>query len=250
MSRAFVMLDTETTGAGPADRLCQIAFIVAQNGVELTLHQDLCKPPLPIATGAMAVHHITPEMVENAPEYAACESAARLAELNNGENILVIHNAPFDVAMLEREGVVWQGPVIDTLRCARHLIESESHALQFLRYHLGLYREEPAIADRLGVAIAAHDAAGDVAVLYLLMQHLLESVGKSAAGIEQLVTLSGQPVLLKKFRFGKYKGMAFEEIARSDPGYLDWLLKSEMQKSEPDEDLRHTLESYLQGRAG
>jgi DNA polymerase III epsilon subunit-like protein len=250
MGRAFVMLDTETTGAGPNDRLCQIAFLVAQNGADLSLHQDLCKPPIPIATGAMAVHHITPEMVEEAPEYAACESAAVLETLNDGENILVIHNAPFDLGMLKREGVLWRGAVIDTLRCARHLIESESHALQFLRYHLGLYRQEPAIADQLGISIAAHDAAGDVVVLYLLMQHLLESVGKSAAGIEQLVTLSSQPVLIKRFRFGKYKGMAFEEIARSDPGYLDWLLKSEMQKSEPDEDLRHTLESHLKGRAG
>ena len=250
MGRAFVMLDTETTGAGPSDRLCQIAFLVAQNGADLTLHQDLCKPPLPIGAGAMAVHHITPEMVENAPEYAACESAAVLADLNDGENILVIHNAPFDVGMLQREGVAWKGAVIDTLRCARHLIESESHALQYLRYQLGLYREEPAIADRLGVAIAAHDAVGDVVVLYLLMQHLLAQVGKSAAGIEQLITLSSQPVLIKRFRFGKHKGMAFEEVARSDPGYLDWLLKAEMQKSEPDEDLRYTLQHYLQGRAG
>lgn len=245
---AFILLDTETTGAGPGDRLCQIAFLVAEGKAPLRAVESFCKPPLPIGFGAMAVHHITNEQVADKPAYADSEAAAALAALNLPQNVLIIHNAPFDVEMLRREGVVWKGPVIDTLRCARHLIdEVESHALQYLRYALGFYKDETAVADTLGATINAHDALGDVIVLYLLMKHLMAKVGKNGGGVDELIRLSTEPVLLKKFRFGKYRGMAYEEVARTDPGYLDWLLKSELQKEEPDEDLRHTLTHYLQG---
>ena len=245
---AFILLDTETTGAGPSDRLCQIAFLVAEGKAPLRAVESFCKPPLPIGFGAMAVHHITNEMVADKPPYNESEAAAALDALNLPENVLIIHNAPFDVEMLRREGVLWKGPVIDTLRCARHLIdEVESHALQHLRYALGFYKDETAVAESLGAKIAAHDALGDVIVLYLLMKHLMGLVGKNGDGVSELIRLSNEPVLLKKFRFGKYRGMAYEEVAKSDPGYMDWLLKSEMQKEEPDEDLRHTLQYYLQG---
>jgi hypothetical protein len=35
----------------------------------------------------------------------------KLKELNTSENILVSHNAPFDVAMFEKEGFTWQGSI-------------------------------------------------------------------------------------------------------------------------------------------
>ena len=55
----FIFLDTETTGNGPADRLCQIAFKTKEG---LTVH-ELFNPGMPISVDAMTVHHITNEMV-------------------------------------------------------------------------------------------------------------------------------------------------------------------------------------------
>ncbi len=61
----FIFLDTETTGAGPDDRLCQLAFKAGQGrGV-----CGLFNPGRPIAIEAMAVHHITNEMVKNRPPF-------------------------------------------------------------------------------------------------------------------------------------------------------------------------------------
>lgn len=243
----FIIIDTETTGNAKEDRIVQIAFLVVQNGEKLRLVNDFCKAPLPIKIDAMAVHHITNEMVENKPPFLKCAAYRELEQLNSGENFLVIHNAPFDVGMLEKEGFKWKGNVIDTLRCAKHLIQSDSHALQYLRYSLDLFKNEQAISDELNCEIAAHDANGDVIVLYLLMQHLIGKVGKSRKGIEELVQLSTQPVLIKKLRFGKHKDKEISKIAQEDPNYLEWLYKEQAKNEFRDEDMLFTLEYYLKG---
>jgi DNA polymerase III epsilon subunit-like protein len=53
----FIFLDTETTGAGPADRLCQIAFKTEKG----TAVNELFNSGMPISIDAMTVHHITNE---------------------------------------------------------------------------------------------------------------------------------------------------------------------------------------------
>ncbi len=57
----FIFLDTETTGNGPADRLCQIAF-KSKEGDAVNVN-ELFNPGMPITIDAMTVHHITNEMV-------------------------------------------------------------------------------------------------------------------------------------------------------------------------------------------
>jgi len=53
-----IFLDTETTGMGSEDRICQVAYM--WNGEE---HESLFKPPLPITIDAMVVTHITNKIV-------------------------------------------------------------------------------------------------------------------------------------------------------------------------------------------
>ena len=61
----FIHLDTETTGTGTDDRLCQLAFKTGQG----TVVNELFNPKRPIAIEAMAVHHITNEMVKDKPAF-------------------------------------------------------------------------------------------------------------------------------------------------------------------------------------
>ena len=219
--RHYVLLDTETTGADEGDRICQLAFLdVAADSVNA--YNDLCKPPAPIGFGAMAIHHITNEMVETAPEYHQTPAAKMLETLNDGENIAVIQNAPFDLGMLAKEGVRWKGPVIDTYRCLRHLEpDLERFGLQYVRYALGFYKEEKALADRFGVTIQAHDALSDVIVLYQLMQHLVAKVGRD---VNRLVALTNTPVRIRRFHFGKFKGQEIVSVVQNEPDYLEWVL--------------------------
>ncbi len=53
----FIFHDTETTGTGSADRLCQIAFKI-KGGYTVN---ELFNPGTPISIDAMTVHHITNE---------------------------------------------------------------------------------------------------------------------------------------------------------------------------------------------
>ncbi len=243
----FILLDTETTGVEEKDRICQLAFLVADKG-GVTAYDSLCKPPLPVDFRAMSVHHITNEMLEGKPPYAECEAARKLTELNSPENILVIQNAPFDLGMLEKEGVVWKGQLIDTLRCIKHLEpHHESHALQYLRYALGFYKEEKALADQLGVEIKPHDALSDVIVLNLLMKYLVAKVDRNVA---RLIELTKAPILYEFITFGaKYKRGVdrLEEIAKTDPQYLEWAL-AKMETL--DEDARYSIRHYLYGANG
>ncbi|MDR1911206.1 MAG: 3'-5' exonuclease [Helicobacteraceae bacterium] len=243
---AFVLLDTETTGGGLNDRVCQLAFITARAKEPLTFANSLCKPPVSIDFGAMAIHHITEEAIADKPPFAECEAAIALNELNREENVLIIQNAPFDLEMLRREGFTWKGALIDTLRVSRHLMpDLPSHSLQYLRYALGLYRDEAQIAAKLGETIRAHDAIGDCVVLYLLTQYLLIKTGKNKDGVTTLLELTKKPIEMKIIRFGKYRDKSFEEIAKIDPKYLEWLHNSELQKDSPDSDLIYTIERVL-----
>ena len=54
----FILLDTETTGAGEKDRLCQLAYKTEKGEIV----NQLFKPPLPIAIEAKCVQHITKEI--------------------------------------------------------------------------------------------------------------------------------------------------------------------------------------------
>lgn len=235
----LTFLDTETTGKSVDDQILQVAYSVTNTGT-LEPIVELFLPHVPISYGAMAVHHITNEMVNGKPYFAESDMKKQLIKLSQ-RSIMVAHNAPFDLKMLEKEGVKW--PIyIDTLRVAKHLIEAESYKLQFLRYFLDLRVEG-----------TAHDAAGDVKVLMALFEKLMTIVLNSDTtqsemqALDKMVTLSNLPVALKKLDFGKYYGRTFEDVLHIDRQYLAWLYSSEKSKSPEDqnEDMIHTLDKYL-----
>ena len=62
-SEMFIYLDTETTGSGTTDRICQIAFKTDDG----TTVDELFNPNMPISVEAMSIHHITNEMVAGKP---------------------------------------------------------------------------------------------------------------------------------------------------------------------------------------
>ncbi len=238
----IIFLDTETTGAILGkDRLCSLCYKFGD-----TLVHELYKPPLPISVDAMATHHITNAMVEDKTAFADSKEKEELQKLLN-ENVLIAHNASFDIAMLEAEGLNVPR-YICSLRVARHLDEEGKiprFALQYLRYFLDLNIQNA----------PAHDAKGDVLVLEALFARLLDKLMKTVesegVAIEKMIELSQQPVLLRTMKFGKHTGKTFEEIAQKDASYLRWLLGEKQKdaaqgKVDPyDEDLIHTIKYYL-----
>ena len=231
----LIFLDTETTGNEVGkDRLCQVCY----------KHNDALKcayfkPPVPISVKAMSVTHITNKMVADKEAFIGSKMAKEIDELLE-EGILVAHNAKFDIAMLEAEGLIVPN-FICTLRVARNLDEDcviPEYNLQFLRYFLNLEIDG-----------GAHDAESDVKTLVAVFDRLLakvmEKIPDREKAINKMIEISANPVMFKKFNFGKYKDMLVADVFKKDPGYLEWLLKTKLADGAQDEDWIYTLQQYI-----
>jgi exodeoxyribonuclease X len=243
-----ILFDTETTGNGPKDRIIQMGGIVTYPDGEIECYDELCSCTVPISYEAMEVHHITPEMVAGKPSVQESRLYHAIKQHNHPDNYLIAHNIGFDLGMLTKEGFLSHFTCIDTVRCAQHLYpQLPSHRLQYLRYALGLYRLEKAKADQLEIEVRAHDAIGDVLVMKLLLAHLIDTLMATHGSknhheaMDQLVLLTTKPVLLRTFKFGKYKGEKIEVVATSDRNYLSWMRRT----LTLDENLAYTLDYYL-----
>ncbi len=242
---AYVLFDTETTGNKEQDRIIQVGAMIVHSKDNIEVLDELCSTDVPIAIEAMEVHNITPDVIENQPPYAELNFTKKIDALNQKENYLIAHNISFDLGMLEKEGFQNNYTLIDTLRCAKHLLsDSPYHRLQYLRYALELYKTEGQEADKLGITIKAHDAIGDVLVMKLLLSKLVALTQEKFAGANPMVKLAEltqTPVLMKTFKFGKYKDREIAEICKADSGYIKWMKNN----LDLDEDMVYTLDYYL-----
>lgn len=229
----LIFFDTETTGIEAKDRICSIGMVEGEQS-----HFELIHPGRKIPPAASAIHQITNEMVKEAPVFADSQSSLRLKRLSEEAAVLISHNAPFDLTMLAKEGIEWQGEVIDTLKCAKALMDDlEGYSLQFLRYELRLYREEELFFKAHGAFVSPHHPLSDALHVKMLYSYLLD-----LADHDRLVDISRSHVLLLRLPFGKYAKRRIEEIALKDPGYLKWMLESLV---DIDEDLRYSIEHFL-----
>ncbi len=246
MEYTLIFLDTETTGNGPQDRLCQLAYKKEKDSLE-HLFNEFFKPPLPISIESMSIHHITEEQVADKPLFVEYPLYPSLKiQLEDPHTIVIAHNAPFDRGMLEQEDIRpthW----IDTLRLIRHhdaTMQIPKHSLQYLRYYLKL---ELATTE----AITAHDARSDILVLESLFHYLYREFQKEQPKasrsdiLEKMITLSQTPSRIIKFTFGKYNGKTIEEVSQIDKPYLQWLLNQKKQSDKNEEDWIYTLEYFL-----
>jgi len=242
----YVLFDTETTGNKEDDKIIQVGAMVVGSKGEVEVYDELCSSDVAIKIEAMEVHNITPDVIEGLTPFKSTKFWKDLESLNNGNNYLIAHNIKFDLGMLEKEGFVNSMKLIDTLRCSKHLYpDSNYHRLQYFRYSLELYKEEQKEAEKHNIVIKAHDAIGDVLVMKLLLSKLVARVKEQYSGVNPMIKLEEltcTPVMLKSFKFGKYKGEEIADIARSDAGYIKWMLKS----LDLDDDLKYTLESVLE----
>ncbi len=241
----YILFDTETTGNQERDRIIQIGGMIVRGKTEIEIYDELCSSDVSISIEAMEVHNITPDILIDKPLFTQTDFYQKVNEYNQKENFLIAHNIAFDLGMMEKEGFINHYTLIDTVRCAKHLFpDMPYHRLQYLRYALELYEDEEAEANKLGVTIKAHDAIGDVLVMKLLLSKLVTEVKHQFPDsdiMQKLAQLTETPVLMKLFKFGKYRGQEIEEVASEDAGYIKWMRKN----LDLDEDMVYTLDYYL-----
>lgn len=152
----FAVVDVETTGLGSADRVVEVACLRLHGFQELARFQSLVNPGIPIAPAASSVSGITDEMVAHAPIFPEISPGLEKLLL---DAVFVAHNAPFDLHFLSRERKRWglpprKGPVVDTLRLARNVIDLPKYGLGALRDSLNLDHapSHRALSDALATA--------------------------------------------------------------------------------------------------
>lgn len=232
----LIFLDFQTTGLESSDVICSAAFI-SDEGMKAEFYNEGKKIP----ALASSIHNITNEMIQNSAAFRESEIYALIQKYNVQENILVSHNSLFTAELLLNAGISWIGDIIDTMRVTRHLIpECELFSLAYLRYELKLYKKEERLKEQYGIkdALLPHNSVSNAIVTKLLFNCLLEM-----ATPDEMRELSRKKVLLQKLPFGKYQGRFIEEILELDRGYLQWMFTL----PEIDEDLRYSLEYYLEG---
>ena len=138
-----IVVDTETTGLDPRQghRIIELAAIELE-GRKLSLrrfHRYL-NPEREIDAGAVAVHGLTYERLQNEAKFA--DIASSFLEFIEGAE-LIIHNAPFDIGFLNHEldliGLPsLQNAVLDTLKVAREMHPGKKNSLNALcsRYEI------------------------------------------------------------------------------------------------------------------
>jgi len=155
-----IVLDTETTGLDfTRERMVEFAAVRLENGKITDEYQTLINLQQHIRKSSMAIHGITPEMVEDAPSEA--DVMPKILDFI-GDYPIVAHNAIFDYSFLNEAKIRLNGerlknPRIDTQAMFREIApDLESHGLDVLteRFHVELKNHHRAMADAMGLALA------------------------------------------------------------------------------------------------
>lgn len=233
MAKILRVVDLECTGL-PEDQNAEVIEMgrIDLDPVSLVIGnpwQSLCKPSAAIPPATRAVHHISDAMVADAPPARECWDY--MADGMAGEDAFVAHNASYEKHFFPPD--YREAQWIDTYKVALLAWpDAPGHSNQVLRYWLGvdnLPDFDPARAD------PPHRALPDAYVTAFILRELLE-----VKTIEEMVTISSYPAVLRRMNFGKHRGMLF---ADAPADYLEWLLGSEM-----GEDVKFTAKRELQIR--
>jgi DNA polymerase III subunit epsilon len=165
----LAVLDVETTGLKPefGHRIIEISILRSEGLQEVERFTRLINPQRPLDSGAMAVNHITEDMVRDAPFFS--DVLPDVERLLNGA-ILVGHNIAFDLSFLHAEQKrlhqpPWQGVALCTMRFARSRYTRERS------YRLGSLAQSFRIPTPF-----AHRAEGDVLTTFALFGRFLQDL--------------------------------------------------------------------------
>lgn len=178
MSLDFTAIDFETANGSPASP-CAVGLVRVRNGKQVESFESLFRPPAAhnwFSTGNIAVHGITPQMIESAPEFS--EVLNQMLEFM-GQDVVIAHNASFDMGVLRAsaEAISALLPEINyscSVLISRKTYNLDSYRLNHVAYAIG--HEE----------FDHHNALADSDACSRIVIHAAERHG--ATNLEELLT--------------------------------------------------------------
>ena len=191
----FIVIDTETTkppkGTGKSLRVVSIAAVTCRKGHMREQWQWLIDPGCPIDPKSQTIHHISDDMVEGEPTFAARASdiIELFSEADGERRIIVGFNITFDIAVLRYElellGLtIPPVTILDTRGALAVLagIPSGVRSLAAVTGYLGITNTNP------------HEALGDaVATARVLIEEFERVAALDHTDIEDLLVTLGGP---------------------------------------------------------
>ena len=163
----FVIFDIETTGLSPATcGITEIGAVKIKEGEIIEEFNTFVNPEMPIPQKTVELNGITDETVKDAPKIKeALKSFLNFA----GNNMLVAHNAAFDMGFIKKYASVcrykFTNPCLDTLAMSRNINKDlKRHSLDAL---VEFYKIED---------FQHHRACDDARVLALIFMNMAEQM--------------------------------------------------------------------------
>ncbi len=135
MSKAFVFVDTETTGLSlRTDRIIELGMIRMEENQIVDSFQTLLNPEGYLPKEITSITGIESSMLENAPTFRSV--ADRVVDLLN-DAVFVAHNSAFDYSFLKKElkeiGVPYISDQLCTVKLSRKLFpQARNHSLDHI----------------------------------------------------------------------------------------------------------------------
>ena len=260
LTKPLVVFDLETTGLDLVkDRIIQLSLIkVMPDGQEIR-RDYLVNPQCNISPEVSKLTGITNDDVKNAPTFKAL--SGEIANLFKGADIAGFNSNHFDVPLLAEE-FLRAGVGFDFSKCRLIDVQTIFHKMErrnlaaAYKFYCGRKMEED---------FQAHRADQDTEATYRVLQAQLDRYNPETAeepdralpnDMQALAEFSkvndnvdfagrivwrevkdeqgnvvtdenGNPRKRETINFGKYKGMAVEDVLRRDPGYYSWVQNGE-----------------------
>ncbi len=228
LDRPLVFFDLEATGISTEnDRIVDIAMIKKLPDGSDVVFTSLVHPGMPIPREASAVHHITDDMVANAPYFK--ELAPRVLDFLQGCDLGGFNAAKFDIPMLQaemkRNGFEFslEGRRIVDAQVIYHKMERRTLAAAY-QFYCGkplpdAHRAEPDARASLEVFWSQLSRYPELPKTMDGLVDFCRDTSKVDGG-GKFVWRNGEAA----FNFGKYRTMLLREITAKDPGYVRWFM--------------------------
>lgn len=232
LERPLIVLDLETTGKRvQADRIVEISTLKLFVDGTNKIHTRRLNPGVPIPSEATAVHGITDADVANEKSFG--QIAHSLAAYLDGCDLCGYNIWSFDLKMLvaefKRVGIPFSTEgrhILDPLRIFHKREPRDLKAA--LRFFCNMEHDN------------AHQAEADVLAALLVLDAQVERYEDLPRSVAELhrhmeypdqVDPDGKFVRREDgvivFAFSDHSGKMVDEVARTDPGFLEWMLKKD-----------------------
>jgi len=245
LKNPLVFLDIETTGINiVTDRIVEITILKIHPGGKEEVKTFRVNPTIPISPKATSINGITDDDVKDAPVFPAI--AQTLANELEGCDFAGFNSNKFDIPLLAEEFLranvdidLKKRKFID-VQVIFHKMEQRTLSAAYKFYcHKDLHDAHTSLADTkatyevLKAQLEQYeekkfvDAEGNVSTPII---NDLEALSKFSSHTNN-VDWAGRIIYNEKgievINFGKYKGIAVDEVLKKDPGYYSWMMNGE-----------------------